>query len=110
MVGSGVMQNFSILLNRFDRFTTIGEKDCPLEIILEVLDFLTDFSHFIDPKAKKENQNAINTFIESNIIMRLIKLMQSTLSHLQNFVDEIQYSQRMNCSKSFYEMIDKTTF
>jgi hypothetical protein len=50
MVGNGVMQNFSILLNRFESFTAIGENDCPMEIVLEVLSFLTDFSHFIEPK------------------------------------------------------------
>ena len=83
MVNLGVMQNFSMLLNRINTSTKIGGQDCPFDLIIEVLGILTDFSYFIAPGMDKEDNNSsIWSFIDSNIITRVVNLINSTLTHL----------------------------
>ena len=72
-----------MILNRINNTTKIGGNDCPFDLVIEVLGALTDFTHFIGPEmGKEENKKCVWSFIDTNIITRLINLITTALTHL----------------------------
>ena len=83
LVEQGTMQNFSLLLNRFSKNN--------LDLIKALLNVLLDFSAFIDPLAtdnplKPDNFIAIESFVQGNIIGRILKVIESISKEFQQLV------------------------
>ena len=69
MVESGALQDFGVLLNKFD------QPQNPLSgSISLILRLLVDFSHFIEPA--KGNDWSISCFVEMNLITRIVILLE----------------------------------
>ena len=78
MVDSGAMQNFGMILNKFSAGQE-NQQDCPNSLITIVLNLLIEFSHFIDPESEG-NDWSISCFVETNLITRLVILLEQICS------------------------------
>ena len=85
MVETGAMQNFGMMLNKFQvgQEQQQGSLDQSITVILALL---VDFSHFIEPSTKK-NEWSISCFVETNIVTRLVILLEQICQYFKQSLE-----------------------
>lgn len=84
MLQQGTMQNVGILLHNFEKHTN--------NMLTYLLNFLLDFSNFIDFSSSKETSRShvVDSFIESNMVTRIFILAKNLTVKLQAAVERHQ--------------------